>query len=1470
MASLAYCLKKYGITGVEAKNLKDAAKAYLDEGYAPEKANVSAVEDMLRDLGEERTDILKQVEKAVGRAETPAEVEFPIKSPKSKLTIKPIWRMTKKESLKTNEATRLASNYEVPKDSFVHGREGKQELSSDVVILASKDWVVAEQYAGDKGSQWLIKPTAKTKIIDVTDTKQAKKIIDALESDYKDDKLSLELDDLMKRATKKDLFDELNPDDIVDSAGLFDMPSFTEWLAERFNYDMVITNNGAAILNKENVKTEKRVNHLQEVKQAVLDGKPVPRHVLEEYRGEPWADKALKPPVKKASAKVVKSAKVKPAQIISKKEKVEKPQYARKPKGPLAYSLQRKGEPALDAQKIFDHLKPILAKWTNAPRVKVVQTEKELPVKIYADARMREQEGGAAPGVQGVYHDGMVHIVADNISNMHEAERVLLHESLRHYGFRLFLGSKYEAEMNRAGLNKAVAARAKAKAKEYGLDWNKHNERINAIDEALAEMGDLGVKNSMWDRLVMLFKKWLGKINAAMSDAEVRQLIIDSSWAVRKGKRQATAFTTKGTEFIPLGTDAGAVMYARKTAEKLKEDIAKAEEILKSSKDLLPIVQNKVKRRALARDLKLPDSDMKLLDTAFGTPYGLGRAKSKAMKEHVQVHIDRVEERSEQRFNWLKPLGDFFSLKGEDFNLLREIIWAVEGKPFSEEKTGIPSRFLKRKEGEPLRLNLAHYKKMFSWLKEKGVPQNVARIFTQVRFQLDKVIVDADAKMRQENVEPGEIEYYRQQMGKIHNYFPHQREGNTYVKIVDPKTGDTIYREHFNTLQIGKKSFSFKDKREIKSHAVEWAKANGYEHIKPKDVEVGRVKQLSDEVFFNIPVEDMNQIVKAAMTRLEGTARTEDQKKVAKQLSRLLPRAIADVFKLRGWGAHTIRRQDVPGFETQDIKRVLYNYFNGYAGMVTKAKAAQRHSKILFSQDAKNKVEYEYTTRYVRDVLANADKLDKVVDNIRAFFFLKYIGGIIKTSAVNLTQNFVAAAPRLSIWHDPKTGNVSTIKNPTTKLAKAMSDVKRLLIDIKTKGLAESKVLNKDPKKNEEEKKALHEALAKGITTEKYLEELEGQLNVKNKTMNAVMKAAGLPMALAERFNRASTFLAAFRIARYEKGLSYDDAFKWGKQVVYDSHFMYGKGNLPQIFRGGRIEKVLRTAYTFRSFTANYLSLMKWLAKQGGPGYKAILRSLAGIIAMGGVTSIPLMELFRKLYKMIAGEDKDDPITAIRKASGNDVLRDVITFGLPGALGVDLHGSLSIEFPANWKEIIGVPYAIGTDIIHTYQDIKAGDYYRAIEDSPVTPMIIRNAMSGYRLHKKGQFTRTGRPIVLPGEKKARKISKGEMLAKSLLGFQPTSSSKAYMGYKTLQEEIDMIQEKKSNYATRYVNALRSKDFKEIRRIEKEIRAWNLKMRRAGKRHLQINLKRAVRARLKPKRAPRIFRRRELELGRVYQ
>lgn len=86
---------------------------------------------------------------------------------------------------------------------------------------------------------------------DIAD-KDLSNIATALWDDRENDELTPDLDSYLDGLERDDIDDLINPDDIVDSAGFWDLPSFVTWYSERFPESPgVKTNDGLAVVEVE-------------------------------------------------------------------------------------------------------------------------------------------------------------------------------------------------------------------------------------------------------------------------------------------------------------------------------------------------------------------------------------------------------------------------------------------------------------------------------------------------------------------------------------------------------------------------------------------------------------------------------------------------------------------------------------------------------------------------------------------------------------------------------------------------------------------------------------------------------------------------------------------------------------------------------------------------------------------------------------------------------------------------------------------------------------------------------------------------------------------------------------------------------------------------------------------------------------------------------------------------------------------
>ena len=399
---------------------------------------------------------------------------------------------------------------------------------------------------------------------------------------------------------------------------------------------------------------------------------------------------------------------------------------------------------------------------------------------------------------------------------------------------------------------------------------------------------------------------------------------------------------------------------------------------------------------------------------------------------------------------------------------------------------------------------------------------------------------------------------------------------------------------------------------------------------------------------------------------------------------------------------------------------------------------------------------------------------------------------------------------------------------------------------------------------------------------------------------NKTMKVLGWPMAAAEGFNRSTLGLAAFRAATSGKiknkatieryGMApdikwgYEKAKEFAEEIVNDSHFVYGKENRPEAFRGGTANKWAALGYTFRTFTHNLLNLWVYMLKQGGPGRRAALKSLAATMAIGGMASIPLYKTFMNIMQQLTGDDPEEKILEMIGAEDSDLLRDMIVYGFPSVFGVNLGGSLGMELPGLDRlkindsfadigkdllwDIIGIPTATIEDAANAIQAIGTGQYSRAAEY--LLPTAAANPVKAVRMYNEGQTTLSGAAVGAAGKggtAQPNKYSKGEAWKKGF-GFQPLRASKEWDLYKESQNFIVKRQRFQAKLSTRYALAYRDEDQAAKDEVLKEWKAWNSEQKAAGRDWLIIgndNMKSSIRSRIRGRKSPAYMRKREGEM-----
>ena len=836
--------------------------------------------------------------------------------------------------------------------------------------------------------------------------------------------------------------------------------------------------------------------------------------------------------------------------------------------------------------------------------------------------------------------------------------------------------------------------------------------------------------------------------------------------------------------------------------------------------------------------------DVTLMQRIFMLPHWVAK-RFPGFKAVYDRQVRRQDERAAERARSLQEIPSLFGenkLSGKDMDELKKLVWDNDGKQIAELE-GI-DKFLTDEELESgrttIKANPEWYEGYDKWLSRQPGSDAVKKAMREIRVSLDNDLMRAHNRLaRMSEMGDVAIQEFRTQIGHIHNYFPHHRYGDYFIQGKDKK-GEVVYREHFDALH----------KRYARRHFENRLEALKKEY--PDTVfDLDENTKLPDEAFGRVlDPEAMEQVIKAALSKVSD-------KEQAERIAEVLHESVADVMKSSGWGSHAIGRKNIPGFEKDDLFRVLYDYKSGLTGWLTKMESSKDFAEALGKINAKaHPQEWSYTSQYVKDMLRNGDRVDRTVGTIKSAAFAWYLGGNIKTAVLNLTQNVIVGVPRLQM--DVEGGARAYIDGAQKQI---VNQYARRFTGDKGKGLSE------------EEARLIQDLYGDALISDAYMEEVRGQVTggPSTRLWNKLMKVMGYPMSVAERFNRGSLALAAFRAARDGKmkaaarkrygvegeKATYEQAKAFAEEIVRDSHFVYGKTNAPELLRSSTAGRGLGAAFTFKTFTANLLGLWSWaLRTQGKEGAIMVAKGLGATAALGGLVSLPFYATLMALFQAATGDD-DDWTEAIRKQlPQNTMLRDIVCYGLPAGAGVNLGGSLKMELALTGGmqkggtpkevltegigDIIGIPWDMFVERPSKVMEaMRADNYWRAVEE--VVPTAVSNGMKAWRLATEGQKTLKGRDINDPGEQGARKLSSGEAFGK-LLGFQPVSATRSYDAYTASKHSDSVRADKADEVATIMVKALDAGDSAEMVRARKVLKDWNVKMEEEGKPHMRILMK----------------------------
>ncbi|QFS65854.1 PLxRFG domain-containing protein [Delftia tsuruhatensis] len=514
-----------------------------------------------------------------------------------------------------------------------------------------------------------------------------------------------------------------------------------------------------------------------------------------------------------------------------------------------------------------------------------------------------------------------------------------------------------------------------------------------------------------------------------------------------------------------------------------------------------------------------------------------------------------------------------------------------------------------------------------------------------------------------------------------------------------------------------------------------------------------------------------------------------------------------------------IQRKGIEGY-SEDVGRVVANFIysnarQGAAGL--NAGTMDRAINDIPKEQGELKDLAMGLRSYIRDPQEEGQA-------VRGMLFAQYLGGSLASAAVNMTQPFAVTLPWLSQF-----GGIRA----------ASGQMARALKDMGTRGMKYETDLAHALKSAEDDgvvsPQEVHQLMAQargagGLRSGDGTRAGDARAAAGNAWERAKV-AWGQPFALAEQFNRRSTFIAAFRIA---KAQGMDDPGAFARKAVLETQFVYSKANKPQWARGA----VAGTLFTFKTYSVSYLELMQRMWKQGGPeGKRAVGWALAMLLLMGDAGGVPFMEDAEDLidgvgqmmgYNLSSKQWRKEALAGIVGKELAEFLEQGVS-GLPGA-PIDVSGRLGmgnllpgtgllLTKQGRERDLLEVVGPAGDLVMRGFKaggKALTGDFGGAALE--VSPTAVRNAFKGADMAASGMYKDTKGYKVID-------TTLAEAVAKAV-GFQPKSVAE-------IQEANSFMQRAKSFYSltsseikAQWADALFRKDEGALARVRARLADWN--------------------------------------------
>ena len=507
---------------------------------------------------------------------------------------------------------------------------------------------------------------------------------------------------------------------------------------------------------------------------------------------------------------------------------------------------------------------------------------------------------------------------------------------------------------------------------------------------------------------------------------------------------------------------------------------------------------------------------------------------------------------------------------------------------------------------------------------------------------------------------------------------------------------------------------------------------------------IGEVERIPETIYQDVNAVATAKLIDAALEKVSQKSDLSNELTI--KFNEEVLREVSNAIKARGFRSTMIHRGEsvIRGFIEDPISRHI-QYINSLAGGISKAKVARMAMKELMGEKVQGKQvgginpidqpkEFQVAQDYIQEQLRNVEQVDRIIGIAKSVATFKFLGFNIRSLAVNMTAIVTTAPAAIHQYVMSGKGSISQI-------------IKELAVAGKDYGtvMAGKKLANAD------EQAFLDDLHKKGWDDAQYTREALGEISkTHSRIWSSMMDGSMYLFGKSERWNRGTTMLAAYRLAR-KQGMDHIGASEAAKDASDKAHGVYGKSTMPMWAQGSNpAAKVGQMMYVYGKFSHNYLQMLYDMGLKKHNIKGAMFAFLSPLVIAGGA-ALPFKGVLFGIAAVILralGEDRDPEKWVwdiIRKHLGAEA-EIAGRHGITGAMGVDISGSLSIGVgvPKGLMDLSGAIGGVANEFIEAGESLKNKQYSKAAEH--LLPTGLANPIRAAREATEGVSTKNNRRV----------------------------------------------------------------------------------------------------------------------------